>query len=478
MVVAASSPLEFQERLAPLLGPEVAELEVAQALTDLEMTRKERRPAQLQRLRERIQRNLSGLIGPLVARMVVDEGLRLDTQARPALSDRLRFLEETLRESRATLAGPAAELEAFRRYLRRILEDLPLGVCALGPDRDVVIWNRALEALAGISAHEATGGTLQQLEHPMARALAEFALRPESQQEVRLGLAGNDRFFSLSKSSVDGAALPPRSPSPSLGLVILVEDVSERRALAAQVAHQDRLASIGRLAAGIAHEIGNPLTGIACIAQNLVHEEDLSIVRERVGSILDQARRIDGIVRGLLSFSRPGADSRVQEVETLSIREVVGEAIALVQLDRAAKDIPCENNCPADLMVEGDRQRLLQVFVNLLSNAFDASRAGNRVWVEAKAQGGGVRILIIDQGTGIPEPVKQRIFEPFFTTKELGQGTGLGLPLAYNIVREHEGTMEVNSAFGAGTTVILELPLRQKSAPPSRLDLQREQVRA
>jgi signal transduction histidine kinase len=248
--------------------------------------------------------------------------------------------------------------------------------------------------------------------------------------------------------------------------------------LAAQVAHQDRLASIGRLAAGIAHEIGNPLTGIACIAQNLVHEEDLSIVRERVGSILDQARRIDGIVRGLLSFSRTGADSRVQEVETLSIREVVGEAIALVQLDRAAKDIPCENNCPADLMVEGDRQRLLQVFVNLLSNAFDASRAGNRVWVEAKAQGGGVRILIIDQGTGIPEPVKQRIFEPFFTTKELGQGTGLGLPLAYNIVREHEGTMEVNSAFGAGTTVILELPLRQKSAPPSRLDLQREQVRA
>ena len=478
MVVAASSPLEFQERLAPLLGAEVAELEVAQALADLEMTSKERRPAQLQRLRERIQRNLSGLIGPLVARMVVDEGLRLDTQARPALSDRLRILEETLRESRANLAGPAAELEAFRRYLRRILEDLPLGVCALGPDRDVVIWNRALEALAGISANEATGGTLQQLEHPVSRALAEFALRPENHQEIRLAVSGTDRFFSLSKSSVDGAALPRRGNSPSLGLVILVEDVSERRALAAQVAHQDRLASIGRLAAGIAHEIGNPLTGIACIAQNLAHEEDPSIVRERVGSILDQARRIDGIVRGLLSFSRAGSGSRLQEVETLAIREVVGEAIALVQLDRAAKDIPCENNCPADLTIEGDRQRLLQVFVNLLSNAFDASRAGNRVWVEAKAQDGGVRILVIDQGTGIPEAVKQRIFEPFFTTKELGQGTGLGLPLAYSIVREHEGTMEVNSAFGAGTTVILELPLRQKSGSPPRLEVQRERVRA
>jgi Na+/proline symporter/signal transduction histidine kinase len=478
IVVAATSPVEFQERLAPLLGPEAAELEVAQALRDLEMTRNERRPAQLQRLRERIQRNLSGLVGPLVARMVVDEGLRLDTQARPALSDRLRFLEETLRESRAHLPGPAAELDAFRRYLRRILEDLPLGVCALGPDRDVVIWNRALEALAGIPANEATGGTLQQLEHPVARALAEFAGRPEPQQEIRLGLQGFDRFLSLSKSSVDGAALPRRGSSPSQGLVILVEDVSERRALAAQVAHQDRLASIGRVAAGIAHEIGNPLTGIACIAQNLAHEEDPSVVRGRVGSILEQARRIDAIVRGLLSFSRTGSDNRVQEVETFSLRDAVGEAIALVQLDRSAKNIPCENNCPRELTIEGDRQRLLQVFVNLLSNAFDASRAGDCVWVEAKVQGAGVRILVIDQGTGIPEAVRQRIFEPFFTTKEPGQGTGLGLPLAYSIVREHEGTMEVNSALGAGTTVVLQLPLRQKMAPPPRVELRREQVRA
>ncbi|HKD39202.1 MAG TPA: ATP-binding protein [Myxococcaceae bacterium] len=474
IVVAATSPVEFQERLAPLLGPEAAELEVAQALGDLEMTRNERRPAQLQRLRERIQRNLSGLVGPLVARMIVDEGLRLDTQARPALSDRLRFLEETLRESRAHLPGPAAELEAFRRYLRRILEDLPLGVCALGPDRDVVIWNRALEALAGISANEATGGTLQQLEQPVARALAEFAARPEPQQEIRLG----DRFFSLSKSVVDGAALPRRGTSPSQGLVMLVEDVSERKALASQVAHQDRLASIGRLAAGIAHEIGNPLTGIACIAQNLAHEDNASVLRDRVRSILEQAQRIDAIVRGLLSFSRSGSDNGVQEVETFSLREAVGEAIALVQLDRTAKNIPCENKCPSELTIEGDRQRLLQVFVNLLSNAFDASRPGERVWVEAKVQGGDVRVLVIDQGTGIPEAVRQRIFEPFFTTKEPGQGTGLGLPLAYSIVREHQGTMEVNSALGAGTTVVLQLPLRQKTAPLPRLEVRREQVRA
>jgi len=462
VVVEAASPSEFGQRLAPLLGADAAELEVAQALDDLGMTRDERRPAELQRLRERIQRNLSGLVGPLVARMVVEEGLRLDPNARPALSDHLRLLEERLRESRAQLRGPAAELEAFRRYLRRILEDLPLGVCALGPDRDVVIWNRALEALAGVPGAKASGAKLRQLRDPLAQVLAEFADHPEPQQEVRVRLAGQERSFSLSKSAVDGTALPQLGRGRADGLVILVEDLSERKALAAQVAHQDRLASIGRLAAGVAHEIGNPLTGIACLAQNLARESDAEVVRERVGSILEQTRRIDAIVRGLLGFSRAGAERLIAETEVFSLKAAVGEAIALVQLNRAAKQIPCDNRCPSELAVEGDRQRLLQVFVNLLSNACDASRPGDRVTVEAKAEGGRARIIVVDQGTGMPESVRHRIFEPFFTTKEPGQGTGLGLPMAYSIVREHAGTMEVSSAPGSGTTVILELPLRQQ----------------
>jgi len=312
----------------------------------------------------------------------------------------------------------------------------------------------------------------------VARALAQFALRPEPQQQLRLSLQGHVRFLSLSKSTVDGAALPRRGTSPAQGLVILVEDVSEQRALAAQVAHQDRLASIGRLAAGIAHEIGNPLTGIACIAQNLAHEEDPALAKDRVRAILDQARRIDGIVRGLLSFSRAGSGNRVAEVVTFSVREAVGEAIALVQLDRAAKNIPCQNNCPAELVIEGDRQRLIQVFVNLLSNAFDASRPGDRVWVDARVLGGVARILVIDQGTGIPEAVRQRIFDPFFTTKEPGEGTGLGLPLAYSIIREHGGTMEVNSQVGAGTTILLQLPLQQKTPALARPEVLRQEARA
>jgi len=471
LVVAAGSPREFQERLVPLLGVEAAEMEVSQALADLGMTSEERRPAELHRLRERIQRNLSGLIGPQVARMVVEAGLELDPRARPALSEHLRFLEERVRESRLDLSGSAAELEAFRRYFRRILEDLPLGVCALGPDRDVVIWNRALEQISEISAIRVVGARLNDLPESLAELLMRFVDEPEIRQEARLKISEHERHLSLSKSVIDAAALPRLSSGAPGGLVILVEDLSERKALAAQLAHQDRLASIGRLAAGVAHEIGNPLTGIACVAQNLALETEPEVIQGRIGLILEQAQRIDRIVRGLLRFSRAGGGSSLDQVESFPLHDAVGEAISLVQLGGEAKRIRCENRCSAALEIEGNRPQLVQVLVNLLSNACDASHPGDRVMVDAKVlDGGRVVVSVVDQGAGMSEAVRHRIFEPFFTTKEIGQGTGLGLPLAYSIVREHGGRMEVQSSPGAGTTVVVELPLHQRSPLVSTSD--------
>ena len=470
LVVAAGSPREFQERLVPFLGLEAAEMEVTQALGDLGMTGEERRPAELHRLREQIQRNLSGLIGPLVARMVVEAGLELDPQARPALSEHLRILEERLRESRLDLSGSAAELEAFRRYFRRILEQLPLGVCALGPDRDVVIWNRALEQISEISASRVVGARLNELPKALGGLLTRFADQPEVRQEARLKISEHERHLALSKSVIDAAALPRLSSSAPGGLVILVEDLSERKALAAQLAHQDRLASIGRLAAGVAHEIGNPLTGIACVAQNLVLETEPEVIQGRIGLILEQAQRIDRIVRGLLRFSRAGSSS-LDQVETFPLHDAVAEAISLVQLGREAKQIRCENRCSQALGIEGNRPQLVQVLVNLLTNACDASHPGDRVLVDAKVlDGGRVTLSVVDQGAGMSEAVRLRIFEPFFTTKETGEGTGLGLSLAYSIVREHGGRMDVQSSPGAGTTVVVELPLHQSPPLVSRGD--------
>ena len=194
-----SSAQEFQARLAPLLGADAASTELTQALADLNMVPGERRPAQLGQLRDRLQRNLSGLMGPLVARWVVDRSIRINHGARAPLSDRIRALEDQLRASRAQLQGAPAELEAYRRYLRRLLEDLPLGVCALGPDRDVVIWNRALEQSSGLSAHDAIGTRLEALPGPLPASLRSFVSGVATQEEVHVQLGG--------------ASAPSRSPA-------------------------------------------------------------------------------------------------------------------------------------------------------------------------------------------------------------------------------------------------------------------------
>jgi signal transduction histidine kinase len=141
----------------------------------------------------------------------------------------------------------------------------------------------------------------------------------------------------------------------------------------------------------------------------------------------------------------------------VDLKGCVEEAITLVRLAREAKAVPCVCRVAAGLTVSGDHQRLVQVFVNLISNACDASPAGAPVIVEATPMSQGVKVAVRDHGTGMDEATRARMFEPFYTTKPPGQGTGLGLPLVASIVREHGGSLRVSSGPGEGTTVEVEL---------------------
>jgi PAS domain S-box-containing protein len=463
LVVGASSPSDFQSRLTPILGG-AAEVEVQRALGDLMMRLDERRPVELRLLRDRIERNLSGLMGPRLARMVVDESLRMDPSARTALADQLRLLEQRLNETRIPLRGAAAELETFQRYFRQILEDLPQGVCALGPDSDVVIWNRAMARLTGIERDDAVGLPVANVAAPWGTLLGSFARGTSNRREQRLTMSSRERFLQLHKSQLEASVSPdaPLSSNLAGGQVIVVEDLTEAKSLQAQLAHQDRLASVGRLAAGVAHEIGNPLTGIACVAQNLVYETDAKAIEERAELIVEQTRRIDRILQSLVSFSHAGAEALPARASPAAapfeLAGAVEEAVQLVRLSRQARKVECENLCGDGLLIEGDRQQLIQVFVNLLTNACDASESGDRVEVSAAVQDGFMRVEVRDNGEGIPDDVRDRIFDPFFTTKVPGEGTGLGLSLVYSIVREHRGFVEVQSQEGSGTTVSVLLP--------------------
>ncbi|MDC0748858.1 ATP-binding protein [Polyangium mundeleinium] len=455
------SASELEWTLARKVGAAVAEAEITRALGELGLSREGLGRADLRRLGDQVERNLSGLFGPILARLLVhpaDRGEGDDA----ALADQLRFLDERLNRPALGLTGIAAELDLLRRYLRTVLDELPIGVCALGPRRDVILWNRALARTTGLAPEVASGLPLERLPDPFGPLLSSFA-DDAARAEADVDLDDGRRRLAvrLHKASLDAEGAG--ETGAPFGLVLLLEDRTERAALEAQLVHRDRLASVGRLAAGVAHEIGNPLTGITCLAQNLAEEPDAAEARARARLILEQAGRIDAIVRSLLGYSHAGASAVEPGPEgafaRVPLAPVVDQAIALVRLDRTGKRIQMENVCPDDLAVHADRQRLTQILINLLTNACDASQEEGSVFIDAARQDSSVVLRVIDAGTGIPEEVKARMFDPFFTTKPRGEGTGLGLAVVESIAREHGGAVWVESEEGVGTTVHVRLPL-------------------
>ncbi len=460
-VVAARSPDEFKKELGTLLGESTARNEVDRALDDLGMSPEETRNTELRRLRERIERNLYGLIGPQMSHLIISQRLALDPQARTALADSMRYVEERLAHSRSLLHGLARELDNLQRYQKQILEDLPLGACALGQDGEIIIWNQVMEEYTGVTDQVTVGHPLQQLPTPWNDLLGGFARATDSHSyHLEVTINGKTRWFNLHKAVIEAPQISTTSEAP--GMVILMEDLTQLENLEAELAHSDRLASIGRLAAGVAHEIGNPVTGIASIAQNLKYEEAPADIEQSARDILTQTRRITSIVQSLMNFSRSSSDS--QTLLPVSLAEILQDALDLVRLVHKHDQLEYRTECHPELLVMADRQRLAQVFVNLLNNASDASTSGNLIRIRARESASQVVIEVIDQGTGIPEHFKQQLFEPFATTKATGKGTGLGLALARNIILDHDGEIEIISSINTGTIVIVRLPIPDKQA--------------
>jgi signal transduction histidine kinase len=242
------------------------------------------------------------------------------------------------------------------------------------------------------------------------------------------------------------------------GVAILIEDHSERYSFEEKLAHSERLASIGQLATGVAHEIGNPVTGIACLAQDLRSDlESSPAASEGLNQILTQTDRISRIVGSLSNYSHAGAPDEYP-AEHIDLAQIINEAINLVSLSHSGKQMVYDNRCDGDIFISGYAQKLVQVFVNLLTNATDASEPGQTISIDTTASANQVRISVRDQGKGIAEEHLPRIFEPFFTTKTVGEGTGLGLSLTYNIIQEHGGSIVASSTPGQGCRFDIVLP--------------------
>jgi len=240
-------------------------------------------------------------------------------------------------------------------------------------------------------------------------------------------------------------------------------DLSDKRVLEKQLIHTQKMESIGTLAAGIAHEVGNPLASISALVQVAQRSTTDPFISEKLGLVKSQVTRISKIIRDLVDFSRPSN----YELLMTDINENIKEAVEITKVGTKAKNIDfiieLTENIPSLPLIADQIQ---QVFVNILLNAVDAIQekkddtSRNKIVVKSFIEDESVIINFEDTGPGIPEANYTKVFEPFFTTKKQGKGTGLGLWVSYGIVKSFQGDIKIKSTLGSGTSFIINLPIK------------------
>ena len=347
----------------------------------------------------------------------------------------------------------ALELERLKDYSENIIESLNVGVAVLDQKGEVIGWNRVLEGIFSLTKGQVLGQKLQQILGPQNF----LSLFPSDTQqdyrllsEITLELTERDKkVFDVAKTPLfDNRMIP-------YGTIIVFEDITEKLRLQQQLVTSEKLASIGLLSAGVAHEINTPLTGISSYIQMLQKKLTDSHYAQILEKIEVQTDRVSRIVKNLLNFARNPADSAFHKV---SIPDSLKEIISLIEYKLKAMSIKLEMNLAPVKPVWAQGERLQQVFINIILNALDAMPKGGTLSIQADQEGREVVVKISDTGTGIQSQHLPHVFDPFFTTKGIGKGTGLGLSISYAIINEHEGHISVESEVGKGTCFTIFVP--------------------
>ncbi|MDQ6886244.1 MAG: ATP-binding protein [Gemmatimonadota bacterium] len=363
----------------------------------------------------------------------------------------------------------AHEIDAQRRFIQRIIDSLPVGLHVIDRDYRVQAWNHKRETgLLGVLREEAIGRTIFELLHrqPVDMLRAEFDEVFESgdirQYYMDSAATGEERSYRVTK-------VPMRVDDGAVTHVITIgEDVTEARRSRERVVQAEKLAAIGQLAAGVMHEINNPMATIAACSESIalrLAERDASAdlrsaVAEYLAIVDQEIRRCARIVNGLLDFSRPGARARAD----VSVNDVVSETLFLLKHHPGFRSMVVERDFDATLApIPGNPDALIQVVMALLINAMDAMNTGSDGVIRVMTgrhptESDRVVIEIRDSGKGIPRSELPKVFEPFYTTKGPGRGTGLGLAICYGIIQEHGGRIEAESTVGVGSTFRVVLP--------------------
>ncbi|MBI2189176.1 MAG: PAS domain S-box protein [Acidobacteria bacterium] len=358
------------------------------------------------------------------------------------------------------------EVRRAERHLASVVETASDIVLSTAVDGRILTWNTAAERVTGFALSEVVARTFFDLLADRHRASARRGFEMVKRGRG-FGVAEWD-LMTKSGTSVPvswAGSVMKDDWAQAIAVVAVGRDLTERRKFEAQLLQSQKLAALGVMAGGIAHEIRNPLSIASSAAQFLSEEpEDPNFCRECIGKILTGIQRASLVIENLLRFARPVGPPAMGPVDLM---RVVREAAALVATEAGIQQIKMEFDVPdRPVLVKGVSGLLQQLFVNLFLNALAAMPEGGRLRASVQQLDAEVRVRVRDSGCGIPASDVEKIFDPFYTTRPVGKGTGLGLSICYSIVRQHDGSIDVDSTEDQGSTFTVKLPLYEDGSAP------------
>ncbi len=355
----------------------------------------------------------------------------------------------------------ASKLEINQQYLKNILHSSDQAIMMVDKNEKFITWSKGAEKIFGYTEDEMLGKPSTYLFPDGEEYLKEL-----DQIIHEAKSPGYKSIFETQRRKKNGELITvrlsvskiPGSNGEYAGRSIIIKDYSEFKRLQAQIDQSEKLAVIGQLAAGVAHEIGNPLTSISSLVQILQRRSQDSFISEQLINIKENIDRITKIVRELVDFSRPPS----YETAVQDITDVIKTALGIVKYDKRIRKVKFETDFKDELpAVSVAADQLLQVFINILINALDAIDGNGTIFLKSDFDKVNIYVEITDDGCGMDEQTIEKIFDPFFTTKEVGKGTGLGLSVSYGIIKRFAGEIKVNSRINEGSTFIITLPITE-----------------
>lgn len=339
------------------------------------------------------------------------------------------------------------EITKLQNYTRNIVDSIESGVLATDTNLNITALNKVGEKILGVN--NIIGSNVSRLfDDKIIDILNQTKLQKVRylNAQTTINIGGEEKYLRLTISPL------LNSLDKIQGLIIVIQDYSEEKFMEAQTARADRLSAVGELAAGIAHEIRNPMGIIKTISQTLQAEDDHESIMEGLDIIVKEVDRANKVIKTLLNFARPDTNA-IEEVE---INKLIEEVLLIINKYASKNNIEIDFEKDREAIIMGDTEKLKQVFINIILNSIQSMENGGWIKINTEVSDIGVNISFKDTGIGISKENLNKIFNPFFTTKD--QGTGLGLSVSNRIIQDHRGYMTVDSIENKETLVAIFLP--------------------